>query len=112
MFAGLVDGGTPATWGSASGGAKPADPKVVAHISSLLGAPASAQTTCVRVRCYPAQPGLAVDGYAQLWRYTQEAFGPKVPIRVHRYTQLAHSTLERPVFDLELEGVPEDWQGA
>ena len=35
-----------------------------------------------------------------------------MPICVHRCTQLAHSTLDRPVFDLELEGVPEDWQGA
>ena len=32
-------------------------------------------------------------------------------IRVRRCTQLAHSSLNRPVFDLELEGVPEDWQG-
>ena len=35
-----------------------------------------------------------------------------MPIRVHRCTQLSHSTLNRPVFDLELEGAPEDWQGA
>ena len=34
-----------------------------------------------------------------------------MPIRVHRRTQLARSTLDRPVFDLELEGAPEDWQG-
>ena len=33
-----------------------------------------------------------------------------MPIRVHHCAQLAHSTLDRPVFDLELEGVPE-WQG-
>ena len=30
---------------------------------------------------------------------------------VHCCTQLAHSTLDRPDFDLELEGVPEDWLG-
>ena len=29
----------------------------------------------------------------------------------NRCTQLAHSTLDRPVFDVELEGVPEGWQG-
>ena len=75
------------------------------------GAPAPGQTTSVRVRGYPAQVGLAVDEYAQLRRYAQEAFGPVVPIHVHRCTQLAHSTLDRPVFDLELEGVLEDWQG-
>ena len=39
-------------------------------------------------------------------------FAGLVDICVHRCTQLAHSTLDRPVFDLELEGVPEDWQGA
>ena len=111
MFAGLVDGGAPGNVGVRVWGTKLADPKVVAHIASLLGAPALAQTTSVRVRGYPAQPGLAVDEYAQLRRYAQEAFGPEVPIRVHRCTQLAHSTLDRPVFDLELEGVPEDWQG-
>ena len=65
----------------------------------------------MRVRGYPAQLSLAVDEYAQLRRYAREAFGPEVPIRVHRCTQMAHSTLDRPVFDLEPEGVPEDWQG-
>ena len=111
MFAGLVDGGAPGNVRVRVWGAKPVDPKVVVHTDSLLGAPAPAQTTSVRVRGYPAQLGLAVDEYAQLRRYAQEAFGPEAPIRVHRCTQLANSTLHRPVFDLELEGVPEDWQG-
>ena len=108
MFAGLVDGGAPGNVGVRVWGTKPADPKVVARIAGLLGAPAPMQTTSVRVWGYPAQLALAVDEYAQLRRY---AFGPEVAIRVHRCTQLAHSTLDRPVFDLELEGVPEDWQG-
>ena len=112
MFAGLVDGGAPGNVGVRIWGAKPADPKVVAHIASLLGAPAPAQTTSVRVRGYPAQLGLVVDEYAQLRRYAQEAFGPEVPIRIHHCTQLAHSTLDWPIFDIELGGVPEDWQGA
>ena len=111
MFAGLVDGDAPGKVGVQVWGTKPADPKVVAHIAGLLGAPASAQTTSVRVQGYPAQLGLAVDEYAQLRRYAQDAFGPEVPIRVHCYTELAHSTLDGPVCDLELEGVPEDWQG-
>ena len=33
-------------------------------------------------------------------------------LHVQRRTQLAHSTLDRPLFDLDPEGVPEDWQGA
>ena len=109
MFAGLVDRGAPGNVGIRVWGAKPAGPKVVAHIGNPLGAPAPAQTTSVRG--YPAQLGLAVDEYAKLRRYAQEAFGPEVPVRVHRCTQVAHITLDRPVFDLELEGVPEDWQG-
>ena len=52
-----------------------------------------------------------MNEYAQLRRYAREAFGPEASIRVQGCTQLAHSTLDRPVFDLELEGVPEDWQG-
>ena len=112
MFAGLLDGGAPGNVGVRVWGAKPADPKVVALIANLLGAPAPAQPTSVRVRGYPAQLGLAVDEYAQLRRWAQEAFGSEVPIRVHRCIRLAQSTLDRPVFDLELEGVPEDWQGA
>ena len=32
-------------------------------------------------------------------------------IHVQRCTELAHSTLDRQVFDLELEGVHKDWQG-
>ena len=49
---------------SASGGGKPADPKAVAHIAGLQGAPAPAHTTSVRVWGYLAQRGLAVDEYA------------------------------------------------
>ena len=112
MFAQLVDGGAPGNVGVRVWGAKPADPKVVAHIANLLGAPTPSQTTSVRVRGYPAQLGLAVDEYAWLRRYAWEAFGPEVPIRVHRCIPRPHSTLDRPVFDLELAGVPADWQGA
>ena len=111
MFAGLVDGGAPCNAGVRMWKAKPADPKVVADIAGLLGTPAPAQITSVRVRGYPAQLGLALDEYVQLRRYAREAFGPEVPIRVHRSTQLAHGILNRPVFDLKLEGVPEDWPG-
>ena len=64
MFVGLVDGGAPGNVGVRGWGAKPADPKVVAHIADLLGALAPAQTTSVRVRGYPGQLGLAVDEYA------------------------------------------------
>ena len=59
---------------------------VVALIASLLGAPAPSKTTFVRVRGQPAQLGLAVDKYAQLRRYAEEAFGSEVNIRVHRCT--------------------------
>ena len=50
MFAGLVNGGAPGNVGVRVWGAKPADPKVVAHIANLLGTPAPAQTTSVRVQ--------------------------------------------------------------
>ena len=52
-FAGLVDGGAPGNVGVRFWGAKPADPEGVAHIANLLGAPAPAQTTSVRVRGIP-----------------------------------------------------------
>ena len=110
LFAGLVDGGAPGNVEVRICGTKPANPTVVAHIASLLRAPAPTQTTFVRVPGYPAQLGLAVDEYAQLRRYAKEASGSEVTIRVHRCTQLAHSNLHRPVFDLELEGLPENWQ--
>ena len=93
-------------------GAKLADPKVVAHIANLLGAPVPGRTTFVRVPGYRTQLGLAVDEYAQLRHYAKQAFGPEVPIRFHRCTQLAHSTLDRPVCGLELEGVTKDSQAA
>ena len=92
-------------------GTKLASHAVVAHIASLLGAPAPSRTPSVRVHGYLAQLGLAADPYAQLRCYAKEAFGSEVNVRVHRCTQVAHSTLNRPVFDPELEGVPEDWQG-
>ena len=65
-FAGLVGGGAPGNVGVLFWGTKPADPKVVAHIAGMLGAPAPVQTTSVRVRGYPAHLGLARDEYAQL----------------------------------------------
>ena len=34
-----------------------------------------------------------------------------MPIRPRQCTQLASSTLVRPVFDLLLEGVPVEWAG-
>ena len=83
----------------------------MAHIANLLGAPAPSQTTSVRVRGYPAQLGLALDDYAQLRRYAKEAFGAEVNIHVRHCTQLDHSILDRPVFDLKLEGMAEDRQG-
>ena len=85
---------------------------MVAHIAGLLGALAPAHTTSVRVRGYLAQLGLALDEYGHLQRYAEEAFGPEVPIRVHRCTQVAHNTLDRLAIDLELEGVREDWRPA
>ena len=91
LFAGLVDGGAPGNVGVHLWWTKLASPAVVAHIASLLGAPAPSQTTSVRVRGYPAQLGVAVDEYAQLRRYAKEAFGSEVNIRVHRCTQLAPS---------------------
>ena len=106
-----MDGGAPGNVGVQAWGTKQANPTVVAHIASLLGAPGPTQTTSVRVPGYLAQLGVAADEYAQLRRYAKEAFGSEVAIRVHCCTQLAHSTLDRPVFDLELEGVPKDWQG-
>ena len=108
MFAGLVDGGAPGNVALGVWGTKPGGPKVAAHVANLPGAAVPAQTTSVLVRGYPAQLGLAVDEYAQLRHYAQEAFGPQVPIRVHRCTPLSHSTLDRPGLDLELEGAPED----
>ena len=108
LFLGLVDGGAPGNVGVRLWGTKPASPAAVAHVASLLGAPAPSQT---RVRGYPAQLGLAVDDYVELRRYAKEASGLEVNLRVHRCTQLAHTTFDRPVFDLELEAVPEDRQG-
>ena len=84
---------------------------MVAPIASLLGAPLPTPTTSLQVWGYPAQLGPAVEEYAQLRRYATEAFGADVTICVHCCSQLVHSTLNRPVFDLELEGVLEHWQG-
>ena len=111
MFGGFLDRGAPGKVGVCDWGAKRADPKVVAHIANLLGALAQAPTSSVLVLSYPARLRLAVDEYAQLLRYAQEAFGPEVPICVHGCNQLAHSTLDCLFFILDLEGVPEDWQG-
>ena len=108
LFAGFVDGGAIGNVGLRVWGTKLANPTMVAHIAALLGAPAPTKTTFVRVRGFPAQLGLVADEYAQLRRYAKEAFGWEVTMGVYHCTQLAHSTLDRPVFDLELEGVPED----
>ena len=58
-----------------------------------------------------AQLGVALDDYAQLHRCAKEAPALEGNIRVHRCTQLAHSTFDRPVLDPQVERVPEDWHG-
>ena len=52
-----------------------------------------------------------MDDNAQLRRYSKHAFGSDMNICVHHRTLLAQSTLNWLVFDFELDGVAEDWQG-
>ena len=79
------------------------------HAAELLGAPAPTRPVSVRVRGYAAGLGLADGDDAQLRRAAVDAFGRDHPVTVHRCTQPVRSTLDRPVFDPELEGVPEGW---
>ena len=110
-FAGLVEGGSAGRIGVRVWGPGPSDPDVAAAAARVLGAPVPERLTSVRIRGYPAAVALSTDDYAQLRRAAAEVFGDRVPIRVRRCTQLASTTLERPVFDLLLEGVPMDWAG-
>ena len=72
MFAGLVDGGAPGNVGVRVWGAKPADPKVVAHIANLLGAPA-------RRRPRPCLSGATPRNWA--WRWTSMRSSGATPRR-------------------------------
>ena len=62
--------------------------------------------TAVRVREYPLPFAPAIHKYAQLQGAARKVFRDVPPIRVRRCTELPFSSLARPVFDLELEGVP------
>ena len=86
---------------------RPSDPDIVAVAARNLGE----RVTSVRTRGYPAVVAPSMDDYAQLERVAAEVFGERVPIQVRRCTQLASTSLERPVLDLQLEGVPLDWAG-
>ena len=55
--------------------------------------------------------GAAAEADAQLRRAAAEVFGDRVPIRVRRCTQLASTSLERQVLDVQLEGVAMGWAG-
>ena len=87
------------------------DPDVVAAHARILGAPVPERVTSVCIRGYPAAVALSEDDYAQLRRTAAEVFGDRVPTQVRQFTQPVSTTLERPVFDLLLEGVPMDWAG-
>ena len=112
MFAGLVDGAAPAQCGSPCLG----DQAGGSQGGRAHRRPAERTgPTADNLSTGPGLPGATWSGGGRVCaarRYAQEAFGSQVTIRIHRCTQLAHSTLDWPVFDLELEGVPEDWQGA
>ena len=110
-FAGLVEGGSARRIGVRVWGPGPSDPNVAAAAARVLGAPVPERVTSVRIWGCPAAVALSTDDYAQLRRAAAEVFGDRVPIRVRRCSQLASSTLEPPVFDLLLEGVPMDWAG-
>ena len=110
-FAGLVQGGSAGRIGVRVWAPGPPDPDVVTAAARILGAPVPERVTSVHVRGSPAAVAVSTDDYAQLRRATAEVFGDRVPIRVRRCPQLASTTLERPVFDLLLQGVPMDWAG-
>ena len=64
------------------------------------------------MRGYPPPFALATDEYAQLCLAVREVFGDAAPIRLRCCTYLSFSSLARPMFDLEVEGVPLGWTGA
>ena len=110
-FAGLVEGGSAGRIGVRVWGPGPSDPDFAAAATRILGAPVPERVTSVHIRGYPAAVALCTNDYGQLRRAVAEVFGDRVPIRVRRCTQLASTTVERPVFDLLLEGVPMDCAG-
>ena len=105
-FARLVEAGSAGGIGVRAWSPGPLDPDVAAAAAHILGAPVPERVTWVRIQGYPAAVALSTDDYAQLRRAAAEVFRDRVPIRVRRCTQHASTTLERPVFDLLLGGVP------
>ena len=111
LFAGRVDGATTGNVRVRICGPPPCEPHGGGAHRQPTGRTGPVTDNFCAGPGLPPQLGLAVDEYAQLGRYAKEAFRSEVNFRVHRCTKLAHSTLNRPVFDPELEGVPENWKG-
>ena len=87
-----MGGGVPSNFGVLLWGTKSAQLEIVVHIAGLLGTLAPAQATSVRFRGFPVSLALAVHNYAQLRRFTSEAFGRDVAIRAQHCTQEAHNS--------------------
>lgn len=111
-FAGLLPLERPAkirirVWGKA-----PPTAELSRALAGALGAPTpTPPTTQVRVRGYPAWLGLASQQQPAAQWEADRLFG-QGSVQVMRCRHLSKSGLRRPVFDLDVAGIPPDWEGA
>ena len=108
-FAGLLSGDKPDRVGVRVWGG-PVQQQVRAEIASLLGIKFQAPTTTVRVRGYGLSFGLVSGDQQVAQREADKVFGANV-VSVKHTRHLQKSGLERPVYDVELTGVPPTWEG-
>ena len=111
-FAGLLPQERPAKLRFRVWGSSPPSPELANVLASALGAPApELPTTQVRVRGYPAWLGLASQQQPAVQWEADALFGAGA-VRVLRCRHLTASGLRRPVFDLDVAGLPPTWEGA
>ena len=85
-------------------------PETREEIAGLLGIQLTPPVTRVRVRGYGISMGLVSGSQSAAQREADRVFGANT-VKVQRCQHLKHSGLINPVFDMDITGVPPDWEG-
>ena len=108
-FAGLIAGDRADRLGVRVWGG-PVIPDTRQEIATLLGILLTPPVTRVRVRGYGVSMGLVSGQQSAAQREADRVFGVNI-VTVIRCQHLKHSGLVSPVFDMDITGIPPDWEG-
>ena len=105
---GFYHGDGPAKIGVRTWGGGWAPPELRAAIAKALGGGVLVPAVEVQMRGYGAALGQPADDYAALRSELKRVF-PDTPVRLRSCTPMSNTGLQRAVYTLVLEGIPEGW---